>query len=104
MSGAAVVARAWGNYKDGQICAEHPEDSPRYYGCLSGITQLVLLSITRFSAGCVLAALFIVFFTKVSQQCTSTQQVCILTMPHMQNAKPKRRATCHKNPLHCHTM
>jgi hypothetical protein len=69
MSGAAVVARAWSNYADGQICAQHPEESPRYYGCLSGVAQLVLLSVTRFSAGCVLAALFIVFFTKVSQQC-----------------------------------
>eukprot|EP00953_Heterococcus_sp_UTEX-ZZ885_P013327 7618-Heterococcus_DN1.PRE.4 len=64
LSGAAVAAVEWSKYKDGRICADYSPESDRYYGCLSGPGHLVLLTITRVSAGAVLAALCIVFFTK----------------------------------------
>ena len=65
LAGVIVAAIEWSHYTNGRICSRYvPPESP-YYICAGNIWQLATLTITRFSAGVILAALIVVLTSKL---------------------------------------
>eukprot|EP00953_Heterococcus_sp_UTEX-ZZ885_P009112 5405-Heterococcus_DN1.PRE.1 len=65
LAGLVVAAIEWSHYENGRICSRYvPPESP-YYICAGNIWQLATLTITRISAGVVLAALMVVLTSKL---------------------------------------
>jgi hypothetical protein len=65
LAGLVVAAIEWSHYENGRICSRYvPPESPHYI-CAGNFWQLATLTITRISAGVVLAALMVVLTSKL---------------------------------------